>query len=432
MRSAATAPGALWVLRIASRAVGFVWHVALRYFRSTRADAHIRVLSSLTAGGLAVGTAALVLALAALSGFQQQLLEDLARHTPTLQVELGGGAESARAGAGPAATLVDRVTAVDGVAAVQEMLYARGWLVDRTGVVAVDAVGYEKAPPPWIPAAGAAAPGPAAARGLPAGQGLIVPLSVALRMGLAAGDSARVVSPRSGLTPTGPRPRMRTLPVAAVYDSGRAENEDMPVLLPLAEAAALFAGGDRRLDLTLVPGADAEEVAADLRSAIAPAEGTVTTWRQANRALLFVLRLEKGLVFSAVAMIVAVAAFALLAALSLVLSGKRSEVGVLAAMGAPPARLRRIFLALGALLSVGGAGFGVAAGAGAAAFLDRFRVLSLPPDVYHVDYVPFLVRGRDVLVVLVSTVVFTGAASLLSARKASRLDPVEAMRSART
>ncbi len=400
--------------------MGFVWHVALRYFRSTRADAHIRVLSSLTAGGLAVGTAALVLALAALSGFQNHLLEDLAQHTPTLQVKLGGRAEPANAAAASVASLIDGVTATEGVVAAQELLYARGWLVDRTGVLSVDVVGYEKAPPAWIPVEGAAAPG------------LIVPLSVALRMGLKVGGSARVVSPRAGLTPVGPRPRMRTLPVAAIYDSGRAEYEELPVLLPLEQAVALFAGGDRRLDLTLAPGVDPEGVAADLSPAVAAAGGTVTTWRQANRALLFVLRLEKGLVFSAVALIVAVAAFALLAALSLVLSSKRSEVGVLAAMGAPPARLQRLFLVLGALLSVGGAGCGAAVGAAVAALLDRFRVLSLPSDVYVVDYVPFLVRGRDVLVVVVLTVMFTGAASLLSARKASRLDPVEAMRSART
>ena len=425
--------------------MGFVWHVALRYFRSTREDAHIRVLSSLTAGGLAVGTAALVLALAALSGFQNHLLRDLAEHTPSLQVELGGRVDSATGGVGSAASIVDRVRATQGVLTAQELLYARGWLVDRRGVVAVEVVGYEKAPPAWIPVEAAAAPGPNSycippqifdfSVGFcvtPAAPGLIVPLQVALRMGLTVGGSARVASPRSSLTPVGPRPRVRTLPVAAIYDAERAGYEDLPVLLPLEQAAALFAGGDRRLDLTLAPAVDAEGVAADLRAAIAPAEGSVATWRQANRALLFVLRLEKGLVFSAVALIVAVAAFALLASLSLVLSSKRSEVGVLAAMGVPPARLRGIFLTLGVLLSVGGAGVGVLVGAGVALFLDSFRVLSLPSDVYIVDYVPFLVREEDLFVVAFSTILFTGAAALLSARKASRLDPVEAMRSART
>lgn len=421
--------------------MGFVWHVALRYFRSTRADAHIRVLSSLTAGGLTVGTAALVLALAALSGFQNHILQDLVRHTPSLQVELGGGGDAA---AGDSVSspipLPERAAATEGVSAVQELLYARGWLVDRGSFDAVSVVGYEKAPPKWIPVEDlptlATVDGVSASSSFPVDEtgsaGLIVPTRVALRLGLAVGGTVRVVSPRPGLTPVGRQARTRTLPIAAIYDSGRADYEELPVLLPLEQASALFVGGDRRLDLTLAPRTDPEQVADVLRGRIDQAEGRVVTWRQANRALLFVLRLEKGLVFSAVALIVAVAAFALLAALSLVLSSKRSEVGVLAAMGAPPVRLRRLFLALGALLSVGGAGLGGAIGAAVAVFLDRFRVLSLPSDVYIVDYVPFLVRGRDVLIVVVSTVVFTGAASLLGARRASRLDPVEAMRSSRT
>ena len=406
--------------------MGFVWHIAVRYFRSTRADAHIRALSTLTAGGLAVGTAALVLALAALAGFQNLLLEDLARSTPALQIEFGGGSVSGNALEGAAVTekargLTELAAATNGVAGVQELLYARGWLADDDRPLAVEVLGYEKAPPPWIPVQGKATPG------------LIVPVSVALRMGLAVGDTVRVVSPRPGLIPVGrPRPRTRMLPVDLIYRSGRAEEADDPVLMPLEQASALFAGGDRRLDLTLAPEADPEEIGDFLRRGIDPAVATVTTWRQANRALLFVLRLEKGLVFSAVALIVAVASFALLAALSMVLSSKRAEVGVLAAMGAPPARLQRVFLLLGALLSVGGAGLGGAAGAGLATLLDRYRVISTPSDVYVVDYVPFLVRGTDVLVVLAVTVLFTAAAAVIGARKASLLHPVEAMRSART
>ena len=405
--------------------MGFVWHIAVRYFRSTRADAHIRVLSTLTAGGLAVGTAALVLALAALAGFQNLLLEDLARHTPALQIEFGGGSVPGSALQGAATAdavrgLAELAAATNGVAGVQELLYARGWLADDDRPFAVEVLGYEKAPPLWIPVQSDAT------------SGLIVPASVSLRMGLAVGDMVRVVSPRPGLTPVGPRPRIRMLPVDLIYMSDRADDTDDPVLLPLEQASALFARGDRRLDLTLAPEADPEQVGDFLRRGIDPSVATVTTWRQANRALLFVLRLEKGLVFSAVALIVAVASFALLAALSMVLSSKRAEVGVLAAMGAPPARLQWVFLLLGALLSVGGAGFGGAAGAGLAAFLDRYRLISTPSDVYVVDYVPFLVRGTDVFVVLVVTVLFTAAAAVIGARKASLLRPVEAMRSART
>ncbi len=398
---------------------GFVWHVALRYFRSSRSDSHIRTLSSLTAAGLAVGTAALVLALAALAGFQKHLLDDLERSTPALQIELtGGGRETAE-------TLARVATATRGVASAQELLYAQGWLGLDHAPLAVRVIGYETAPPAWIPAS-AAAPS----------TGLILPRGVALRGGLAVGDLVRVVSPRPGLTPVGPQPRTRTLPVAHVYGARPGEGRSTPeggfVLMPIDHAEALFTGGDRRLDLALDADGEPDEIAGFLSRGIDPAAATVVTRSEANRALFVVLGLERALVFSAVALIVAVASFALLAELSMVLSSKRAEVGVLSAMGARPAGLRNVFLLLGALLSVGGAGVGGVVGTVLAVVLDRYRLLSTPSDVYVVDHVPFLVRWPDVLVVLAVTVAFTTVAAALGARRVGALDPVEAMRSART
>ena len=187
---------------------------------------------------------------------------------------------------------------------VQELLYARGWLADDDRPIAVEVLGYEKTPPPWIPVQGEARPG------------LIVPVSVALRMGLAVGDTVRVVSPRPGLTPVGRQPRTRVLPVDLIYMSDRAED------IGRSGAGAARAGFRPVRTGRQATGPDAwaseadpEQVGDFLRRGIDPGVATVTTWRQANRALLFVLRLEKGLVFSAVALIVAVASFALLAAL---------------------------------------------------------------------------------------------------------------------
>ncbi len=404
--------------------MGFVWHIAFRYFRSTRADAHIRLLSTLTAGGLAVGTAALVLALASLSGFQALLLEEMERHTPALQLELRGTrAPDAANSASGVPSLTARAAAVPGVEEVQELLYARGWLVDRSGVLPIEVIGYERSPPAFVV-------GPDAAAGAGA-DGLILPSAVARRVGVRVGDAVRVVSPRPGLTPVGPRPRTRTLPVAGVYRSAREDVEELPVLLRLEQAEVLFVDGDRRLDLVLGSRQETERVAAALRPAAEAAGAKLTTWRQANRALLFVLRLEKALMFSAVALIVAVASFALLAALSLVVSSKQAEVGVLAAMGAAPSRIERAFLALGALLSVGGAALGGGLGAGLAALFDRYRLIPTPSDVFIVDYLPFLVRLSDVLAVILTTVVFTTVAAFVGARRASQLDPIVAMRSAR-
>ena len=206
------------------------------------------------------------------------------------------------------------------------------------------------------------------------------------------------------------------------------------MLLPIEQAAALFARGDRRLDLNPCAGRGCGgRSGAFLRRGIDPAVATVTTWREANRALLFVLRLEKGLVFSAVALIVAVASFALLAALvdgaveqalggSAVAGGDGRAAGPVAA-GVPPARRPAVGRRRRPRRRCRRGARDVNSTA-----TGSFR---RPSDVYVVDYVPFLVRGTDVLVVLVVTVLFTAAAAAVGARRASHLDPVEAMRSAR-
>jgi lipoprotein-releasing system permease protein len=159
-----------------------------------------------------------------------------------------------------------------------------------------------------------------------------------------------------------------------------------------------------------------------------PEGATERTWQEINRSLFFVLRLEKALMFVAVALIVLVAAFALVADLALIVSSKRSEIGMLGAMGAPPALVRRTFLLVGALLAAGGAGAGTAIGVAGAWLLDRYRVLSLPGQVYVFDYVPFDIRPGDLGIVLALTLALALAFSLYAAQRAAALVPIEALR----
>jgi lipoprotein-releasing system permease protein len=154
----------------------------------------------------------------------------------------------------------------------------------------------------------------------------------------------------------------------------------------------------------------------------------VVTWRDANQALLFVLRLEKGAIFLAVALIVVVASFALVSALSLILTAKRSEVGILAAMGAAPGRLRRVFVLLGVLLAGLGTAAGGVLGVTMALLFERFQLIKLPGDVYIVDHVPFLVRVSDVAVVLGASAIVALLATVAGSRTVGTLDPVEALR----
>lgn len=402
----------------------FELFLAWRYLRSTRSDAFISLLSRITALGLALGVAALVLALALLSGFQNVLVTDLRQHTPTLDVELGSDADLE--------TVERAVAETAGVAAVQRMVSGRGWLRLGDDVEPVELLGFGKRLPGWLPRYRVGE----AEADFPADHPSIwLSSSLAEQWLLARGETVEVVSPVMTLTPLGRQPRSSRLEVAGTYFPGKADERLAERLaLPFDTARRLLGSTPLSLDVEVAEGVDEETLARRLRTVLAAnpasegADVMVSTWRDQHRSLRFVLRLEKSMVFLAVALIVLVASFALVAALSLILSSKRQELAILSAMGAQATTLQRIFLLLGALLSVIGTTLGAALGGLLAVGLDRFQLLPLPGDVYLVDYVPFLVRPGDVLVVVGAAFLLTLVAAAVAARKADVLVVAEVLK----
>ncbi|MEE8278067.1 MAG: FtsX-like permease family protein [Thermoanaerobaculia bacterium] len=388
------------------RHLPFPLHVALRYLRSTRRDAFIRFLSAVTGAGITLGVAALVLALAALSGFQEALKGEILARTPEIEVELPPEAE--------AAALRDRLQGLPEIDSVQLLIRGRGWLLAGGRARPAELVGYAGDLPALFPGASGREPG------------VYLGDRVATAWGLGPGDVLEVLSTRPTLTPWGPQPRVRRLTLTGTFSTGRTEQQER-LALPLEQAEALLGEGDRRLLLTIGDLDEALELAPGL-SRWLPEGSVVRTWSDLNRALLFALRLEKGLMFVAVFLIVVVAAMSLVSDLTLILASKQAEVGMLGAMGADPASLERVFLWLGGLLVGLGTALGVTVGVAGAWLLDRYRLFSLPEEVYFLDYVPFLVRAVDVLAILAATTLLTFWGTLYAARRAAALEPVEALR----
>ena len=388
--------------------------IAARYLHSGRRDASIRFLSRMTAAGIALGVGALILAMAGLEGLQSRLLADATARTPALQVEL------------PPATaattlrdLIDELEELEGMAAVRELHSGLGWL--RTGEILepIEIVGVADGElPAWMPSPSVA---------MDRLDGALVPRRLSTRLGLVAGSTVELVSPRQHLGPLGPQPSTSFQEVIGSYDDGKDETRRLQLAVPLETARRLFKDGLRTLDLQPEDGSSQARLVAAVEGVVA-GRGRVVRWQDRNRGLLFVLRLEKVLVFVAVALIVLVASFALVAAVSMIVSHKRAEIGILATVGLSPKRVRRLFTTVGALLAAVGAGGGAVVAVTAAWLLDELRVLRLPGSVYIVDHLPFLVRPSEVAYVLLCTFVFTVTAARLAARRASELDPVEALR----
>jgi lipoprotein-releasing system permease protein len=394
--------------RLLLRDLPFPVLLALRYLRSTRRDAFASFLSAVAAGGLALGVAALILSLAVISGFQEALRSELLSRTPQLEVELPPAADAAAARAA--------VARVPGVLSARLQVRGGGWVMDEGKVQAVELVGFEGTVPAFFP-------GAAGRR-----EGLYLPESLVTRWGLRPGEVLEIVSPRPTLMPFGgPQPRVRSLPLADSYETGRAQEERERVALPLAVAETLLGTGRRGIEVVAADLDAALEVAGRL-PAVVPPGSRVRTWRDLNRPLLFALRLEKALMFVSVSLIVLVASLALVADLSLIISSKRPEIGMLGTLGATPADLSRAFLLLGGLVAGTGMLAGGILGTVTAWVLDRYHLVAVPGRVYFLDYVPFLVQGTDLALVLALTLALALVSAFYAARRAAALDPIEALR----
>lgn len=383
--------------------------LALRYFRSTRRDAFTTFLSVVAVTAIMVGVLALILALSALSGFQSLLRGEVLAQTPHVEVDLPSGL-----GPGGAERAAEAVRGVPGVEAVRPVVRGDGWLLHEGRAIPARLVGFTGEEPPGFPGL----------RG--GGEGLYLSKPLADSWGLSPGDVVEVVSPRPTLTPIGPQPRIRSVALAGVFAGERmAERERAAV--PLAVAESLF-GTDRRSLLVTAGGLEAAVEVAPAIEAVLPPGGRAETWQEANRALFFALQLERVFLFLGVSLIVVVASLALLADLALIIANKREDLGVLLTLGATPATLRRAFLGLGALLALAGTALGTGLGVSAAVVLDRWQLVRLPGQVFFVDYIPFLVRPRDLAIILTVTLGLALLASLYAAGRAAQLDPVKAMR----
>lgn len=391
------------------RNLSFPWVLALRYLRSTRRDAFATFLSLVAACSLALGVAALVIVLAVISGFQEALRGELLGRTPQIEVELPPGLD-----ADVAAAAREAVKKVPGVVSAQLQVRGGGWLVARGKVQAVELVGFEEKVPNAFPGAGGRR------------EGLYIPSSLAARWALEPGQTVEVVSPRPTLTPFGPQPRVRNVQVTGTYQSGRTQEERERVALPRRVAETLLGGSDRRIEAAAEDVDAALEVAGRL-PAVLPRESVVRTWQDLNRPLLFALRLEKALMFVAVSLVVLVAALALVADLALIISNKQSEIGILGTIGATPAVLRRAFVLLGGLVAGFGTLAGTVLGVGGAWVMDHYKLVQVPGQVYFLDYVPFLVKPADLVLVLLLTFLLALASAFYAAQRAASLDPIEAM-----
>jgi lipoprotein-releasing system permease protein len=243
------------------------------------------------------------------------------------------------------------------------------------------------------------------------------------------GDYVTLTSPQGRLTPFGMVPRTRRFRVTGVFDSGFYDYDENWCFMTLAAAQELSGTGDivNVLEFRLAQPEMADEFAQHLELE-AGESFSASTWMEENRALFRALRLEKLVTAIFIGLITFVAGLNVLVVLSMTVTDKARDIAVLMSMGTRREQIRRIFLLQGISIGASGTFIGLVVGYAFSWIAGTFHLIPLDPQVYSVPFVPFHPSVWDGVWITVAAMVISVGATLLPARAASRLLPVEILR----
>ncbi|MEX2179422.1 MAG: ABC transporter permease [Gemmatimonadaceae bacterium] len=409
-------------------------HIAWRYLRSRRGSKLLSLISVIAMGGVLVGVSALILIIGVMNGLQKDLREKILIGSPDVRV-LTYGEDLAMANWDTVLTIVRQTPGVVAAAPFvhtqalvskgnnyAEGAFVMGILPDAPGLNAVTSIRRT------------ATGGDFSFRSSSgARDGVVLGSRLASRLNIAIGaDSVTLISLGSAkVSPvTGTLvPNIRRYEVTGIFETGMYEYDNAYVVMALATAqeVAKLGAAVTGLEVRTTDRWAAPRVASALNAALGFPYRT-EDWQQQNSSLFQALKLEKLGMTVILLLIVLVAAFNIVSTLTMVVTDKTREIGILKAMGMPARSIRRIFFAQGIVIGAVGTLGGLLMGMGAAIAVDRYRLIRLDPSVYFIDHLPIESRPVDVLLIVVASLAITALATLYPARQAARLYPVEAIR----
>ena len=258
---------------------------------------------------------------------------------------------------------------------------------------------------------------------------IVLGKDMAESLGATVGSVVLVTSPQGELTSFGMVPKYNRFRVAGIFNSGFFDYDSSWAFVRLADAQQLFGLGDliSVLEFKVDDIYKADKISSDLEDA-AGKGFMATNWMEQNKALFHALRLERLVTFITIGLIVFVAALNILISLIMMVMEKTKDIAVLMSMGTRKAQVRNVFIAQGMLIGVIGTAIGLALGYTISYAGGHYHVISLSPEVYSIDYVPFAPRLVDGVIVAVVAVGISFVATLYPSWSASRILPAEALR----
>jgi lipoprotein-releasing system permease protein len=434
----------------------FELFVASRYLRAKRRQAVIGIITGISIAGVAAGVASLVIALAINNGFRQDLQDRLlgsTSHINLLRIQSDG--------IGDWRPLMDRLSKEPHIVAAAPAIYeqvlisrgprARGAVLkgmipseerkvsDLLKSVTIGSADELKQDRITIsirdtgPGSAPAIQSPTDLQGvenrIAAMPPIILGKDMADELGATVGSIVLVTSPQGELTPFGMVPKYDRFRVVGIFDSGFYDYDSSWAFIRLSDAQQLFGLGDlvSVLEFKVDDIYQADQISKEIEQAAG--KGFMTTnWMEQNKPLFRALRLERLVTFITIGLIIFVAALNILISLTMMVMEKTRDIAVLISMGTRKSQVRRIFIAQGVLIGVVGTAIGLVLGYALSFAGGHYRLLSLAPEVYSINYVPFAPRAMDGVLVALVAIGISLVATVYPSWSAARILPAEALR----
>ncbi len=409
-------------------------YIAKRHVRAIRSKRRVSVTSGIASLGIGLGVASLIVVLSVMNGFSGLLWERLLSLNPHITIEARSGLGLKMGEVDPdSITQIDGVVAVGGYVQIQGYVFRRvpGGGSNQTGVsvlgIEPEALASTSAISDYMWTPGGVDLSVQDTTSRFAQYGVVLGTYLADKLGAVQGSTIRVGFPPSEIS-TGRTPPMRRYVVTGIFNTGYAEFDAGVALVSLSAAqrdlrmANVVDGYRVRVDDPL----RADEIAEELSSRFPGLR--IISWMEQHANLYASIQLEKWSFYLGLCLIVVIAGFNIVSILSMTVSERRRDIGILKAMGLSEGRIARVFSITGVRIGLSGIALGTITGVGACLIQMIFAPLKLPGNVFIVNALPVELRFWDLFVITGVAVLFCYIFALIPARDAARLRPADAIR----
>ncbi len=409
----------------------FELFVSFRYLMAKRRQTFISLISLISVAGVAVGVTALIVVIAVMNGFQEDLRERILGVTSHIVVGNMSGLIR---------NYADTVNVAEkepGVEAATPYVYTQVMLSSGRGVSGAILRGLDPATAPKVIRIAknleqgelndliASNPNDASA----SQPGMILGAELAGHLGLFVNDYVTVISPSGRITPMGQIPKSKLFRVVGIFKSGMYEYDNTLAYISVGTAQEFLGIGDAvsGIEVRVSDIYKAGEIAKKLEQRLGRSYW-VRDWMEMNRNLFSALKLEKLVMFVILTLIVLVAAFNIVSSLIMLVMEKIRDIAILKAMGATTSSIRKIFILEGFMVGTSGTILGLLGGFGLCTILQKYDFIKLDPGVYYISKLPVHMEAADVAAIACAAILISLLATIYPASQAAKLDPVEALR----